>query len=184
MAAGQLEDIAAKAPATCGAAIDVPLRTAKLGVGLIDELIDSPGAKRSTIVETLEKAETASVWLVELTVIAVETQPGNALRFRCELLPEMITVATFSASSSSMTVLNGIARATASQLPATWKPESQMLMLIARRPRFTSSPPGEMRVLTSFSAASMSESKAVSALSELRREKTCTAKMVAALATH
>jgi hypothetical protein len=44
----------AKPPATCGAAIDVPLNSAKSPLG-IDETIESPGANSERNVATLEK---------------------------------------------------------------------------------------------------------------------------------
>jgi hypothetical protein len=65
----------AHAPATCGAAIDVPLKTAKAPPG-IDEVIDEPGARSDRKAAEFENEEIASVFVVDPTLIAVEMQPG------------------------------------------------------------------------------------------------------------
>ena len=79
VAFGHAERNAAKAPATCGAAIDVPLNAEKLGEGGTEDVMLSPGANKSTMADTFEKLDTASALVVELTVTALEMQPGNAL---------------------------------------------------------------------------------------------------------
>src|SRR5712692_4356192 len=63
------------APATCGAAIDVPLSAWYDPPGT-DEVIDSPGASSERNGVTLENHETASVLSVETTLTADEMQAG------------------------------------------------------------------------------------------------------------
>ena len=65
----------AKAPATCGVAIEVPLRVPKAPPGTAAKML-LPGASRSTSVAWLEKPETVSALVVLPTVTAVEMQPG------------------------------------------------------------------------------------------------------------
>ncbi len=74
LAPGALERITAKAPATCGAAIEVPLKVAKPPG--TDELMDDPGAKTSMKAATFEKLETISDLVVEPTLIALEMHAG------------------------------------------------------------------------------------------------------------
>ena len=67
--------ITPQAPATCGAAIDVPLSAWYDPPGT-DDVIDSPGANSDRKDETLENDETASVLVVDPTLTADETQAG------------------------------------------------------------------------------------------------------------
>src|SRR4051794_20164731 len=82
----------AQAPATCGVAIEVPLKTAKPPPGT-DELIEDPGAHRSSSVPEFENEDTVSVFVVEPTVIAVEMQPGVETPVEAPSLPAAIAVA-------------------------------------------------------------------------------------------
>jgi len=75
LAPGWADRINAHAPARCGAAIDVPFRTVNPPPGT-DELIDTPGAKKSSKPDTFEKAATTSPLVVAPTLIAEETQAG------------------------------------------------------------------------------------------------------------
>ena len=71
----------AATPATCGEAIEVPL---KVAVAVVDvyqaERIDEPGAKISTQVPKLEKEERASLDVVEPVVIAFAARAGETLQ--------------------------------------------------------------------------------------------------------
>src|SRR5919198_3902443 len=77
----------AQAPATCGVAIEVPLRTANPPPGT-DELIEPPGASSSTSGDELENEETVSFFSVEPTVIADEMHAGKLTAFVKPLLPD------------------------------------------------------------------------------------------------
>src|SRR5262249_54259262 len=165
------ERIAAKAPVTCGVAMEVPLKARKLGVGGTDETMLTPGANRSTTSDTFAKLATTSDFVVALTVTALDMQPGKLVRIICESFPAAITVAVPAVLSASMALLNGAARALLSQLPETRNPESPRLRLIAAILRGANSLL-LMRASRSFKEARMSESKATSALSEIRRENT------------
>ena len=104
--------MAAKAPATCGVAIEVPARQPKVLEVLVtsEEWISEltlplhrpvaapPGAITSTIDAMLEKDEITSPLVEEPTVTAVETQPGVVTEFFEPLLPAAMTVATPAAS--------------------------------------------------------------------------------------
>src|SRR4029079_3379583 len=74
-------------------AIDVPLFTANPPPG-IDELMSDPGAKKSVIAALFENSDTRSVLVVELTVTAVEMQPGKVTASVRPSLPAAMTVAT------------------------------------------------------------------------------------------
>src|SRR6266849_1695654 len=63
------------APATCGAAMDVPLSASYNPPGT-DDVIDSPGANSDRNGATFEKYETASVLFVEPTLTADEMHAG------------------------------------------------------------------------------------------------------------
>src|SRR5262249_22060191 len=67
----------AQAPATCGAAIDVPSYTSKLPPGT-EERIEDPGASSESWGDMSEKSETSSSFVVEPTLTADEIQAGNA----------------------------------------------------------------------------------------------------------
>jgi DNA repair protein RadC len=85
---GALPKISAAAPATCGAAIDVPAPTAVavLEAGLADR-ISTPGAKMSLLSPQLENDATPSVGVVAATVIAASTRAGLSLQVSIPSLP-------------------------------------------------------------------------------------------------
>src|SRR5215217_5248572 len=89
---GSLSSRSAQAPATCGAAIEVPLFWAKLPPGT-DEVMPTPGASRSTIGDILELEAMASLSVVEPTVIALDMHPGAPTASVKPPLPEPTTVA-------------------------------------------------------------------------------------------
>src|SRR5215213_1867651 len=103
---GSLSSRSAQAPATCGAAIEVPLFLAKLPPGT-DEAMLTPGASRSTIEEKLESGAMVSCLVVLPTVIALEMHAGEATASVKPSLPEAITVAIPAALRLSMTALRG-----------------------------------------------------------------------------
>src|SRR5687767_2499063 len=82
----------AHAPATCGAAIEVPSLEAKPPPGT-DELIPVPGASSSTCDDEFEKLDTASPLVVEPTVIADEMHAGAPTPVEEPRFPDEITVA-------------------------------------------------------------------------------------------
>ena len=82
----------AQAPATCGVAIEVPLRTANALPGT-DELIADPGASSSTSGDEFENDEMTSDLSVEPTVIADEMQAGKLTALVKPLLPDAIATA-------------------------------------------------------------------------------------------
>ncbi len=92
----------ANAPATCGVAIEVPLKLAKSPPGT-DELIDVPGANTSMSSETFEKTATKSLSSTAPTLMAVEIQAGQEMALVKPPLPEAITVAMPAALRLSMT---------------------------------------------------------------------------------
>ena len=96
----------ANAPATCGVAIDVPFHVAYVLVGM-DDVMDTPGASRSSCGPLLEKLATASASVVAPTVTPVDTQAGNDTAFVVNSLPEAITVAMPDERSWSIVVLIG-----------------------------------------------------------------------------
>ena len=65
----------AAAPATCGLAIEVPLKAAYDPPG-IEDVIDSPGARSDRNDATFEKDEMTSLLSVEPTLTADDTQAG------------------------------------------------------------------------------------------------------------
>jgi len=84
----------AQAPATCGAAMDVPSKAAKPPPGT-DEVMSTPGARRLKIGALLEKSvATKSDFVVAPTLIALEMQAGAELLSAKPLFPEAMTVAT------------------------------------------------------------------------------------------
>ena len=76
MAVGFAPQIAAAAPATCGAAIDVPLMVLVVPLSQVD-LIACPGANISTHDPILEKMARVSAEVVAPTVIASGTRAGE-----------------------------------------------------------------------------------------------------------
>src|SRR5829696_6442904 len=108
---GSLSSRSAQAPATCGAAIEVPLSLEKLPPGT-DDKMPTPGASRSTIPEKLELGAMVSRFVVMEsfvvvlpTVIALEMHAGAATASVKPSLPEAITVAIPAAFRLSMMAL-------------------------------------------------------------------------------
>jgi hypothetical protein len=100
--------IRAHAPATCGAAIEVPCLLA-YWLPVIDDRITEPGASSESCEEEFENDETrSSVVFVEPTLIADEVQAGDEMAFDEPLLPEAMTVAMPTARRSSMIVFSGL----------------------------------------------------------------------------
>ena len=96
-AEGRFDFIRAQAPATCGAAIDVPLRFPNAPPG-IDERMVSPGASSERYWSVLLKLETRSAGrklpsVVEPTLMAEEMHAGDESPAAERLLPDAITVA-------------------------------------------------------------------------------------------
>src|SRR5262245_56672303 len=85
----------AKTPATCGAAIDVPLAIST-PPPVVEVLIEKPGASRLMPGARLENDATASAGgsVVAPTLIAASMQAGAATAFGRPSLPEATTVAT------------------------------------------------------------------------------------------
>ena len=81
----------AATPATCGAAIDVPL-IVLVAVSDVDhaEVMLEPGAKMSRHVPKFENDDRASLLVVAPTVIASATRAGDALQAFALLLPAAI----------------------------------------------------------------------------------------------
>src|SRR5688572_291704 len=82
----------AQAPATCGAAIDVPL-SAAYAPPVTDEVMESPGANSERNGATFEKYDTVSFLFVEPTLTADEMQAGEEIANGTPLLPDATTVA-------------------------------------------------------------------------------------------
>jgi hypothetical protein len=87
----------ANAPATGGAAIDVPSKVAKPAGGT-DDVIGEPGASRDRKGATFENAHTASAAAPESpvapTLTAVDTQAGELIASVNPVFPAATTVAT------------------------------------------------------------------------------------------
>src|SRR6185369_10513214 len=74
----------ANVPATCGAAIEVPLKTPKVsGPGGIEDVMVDPGANRRFVkidgLPMFEKLETPSLFVEDATGTADEIHPGEAM---------------------------------------------------------------------------------------------------------
>ena len=82
----------ANAPATCGAAIDVPLFVPNWLFG-IDDVIDEPVANKSKKLAILLKLEIPSTFVVEPTLITFGKQAGEPNELEEPALPEDATVA-------------------------------------------------------------------------------------------
>src|ERR1044071_2680815 len=83
--AGEAEGLfckySAATPATCGVAIDVPLMVfVAVSDVYHEDSIEEPGAKMSTHVPMFEKSDFASVEVVEPTVSAAATRPGDSVQ--------------------------------------------------------------------------------------------------------
>ena len=103
---GLAERMAARAPATCGAAIDVPLNTEKLPLGTEERML-LPGASRVRKVALLEKDDTVSCFVVDPTLTAEEMQAGADMAFVWPSLPEATTVVMPAARKASIATLVG-----------------------------------------------------------------------------
>ena len=131
----------ATAPATCGVAIEVPLKTANRLPGT-DDVILLPGASRSRMPAWLEKPEIRSS-LVELpTAIAEEMQPGAPMKPSKPSLPLAITVAMPAARRLSITSL----RRSLSQWPLNAPPPRLMLTAAMSKLRLSSSTRSRPRI--------------------------------------
>jgi hypothetical protein len=82
----------AHAPATCGVAIEVPLKIANPPPGT-EEFMLEPGARRDKKDAELENEDRVSDFVVEPTLTALDIQPGLLMEFVKPLLPEAMTVA-------------------------------------------------------------------------------------------
>jgi hypothetical protein len=96
----------AHAPATCGAAMEVPLKKANPPPGT-EELMLSPGASSERNEAELENDETVSDFVVEPTLTALDIQAGAPMELVKPSLPEEITVAIPADLRLSMTALRG-----------------------------------------------------------------------------
>src|ERR1700752_1175536 len=91
----------AQAPATWGAAIDVPLAIAKLLSGY-NEMISSPGANSDRKGATFEKDATWSSFVVAPTLTALDTHSGAVSGAVAPSFPAATTVAMPTARRLSM----------------------------------------------------------------------------------
>ncbi len=127
--------MSAAPPATCGVAIDVPLRL-EVAVSLVfhDETMPSPGAKMSVQVPKLENDARASVRVLALTVIASATRAGVKLQASLLLLPAAMAKTTPSAIALR-TAVSTVALApepprlmlATAGAPAAWLPATQSM---------------------------------------------------------
>ena len=100
---GLTERTMAAAPATCGAAIDVPLRVRMMVSPVCDaEAMPTPGAKRSRHEPQFEKEARASFDPVAPTVSALGSLAGDALQASAFELPAATTNTTPSATPRAM----------------------------------------------------------------------------------
>ncbi len=88
----------AHAPATCGAAMEVPLKGANcwppLKAGGTEELMPEPGARSERKEAELENEDMVSDFVVEPTLTALDIQAGKFMEFVKPLLPEAIAIRT------------------------------------------------------------------------------------------
>src|SRR5262249_23975061 len=122
---GAADLIAANAPDTCGAAIEVPAKQS-YNWGFVVVRDDSisrfmapsaqggrgsppvpPGASRATMDAMFQKLEIASALVVDATAIAVEMQDGASIALRRPSLPVEMTVATPALRRRSMEAFRG-----------------------------------------------------------------------------
>lgn len=135
-----MERSTAHAPATCGAAIDVPLKKEKPVPGT-DELIEEPGASRFKNGAELENEETVSNLVVEPTLTAEEMQPGEAMAVVNELFPDEITVAIPAARRLSIAAFRATLAASQSACveneppPRLMLTEAMVMVLLSARTR-------------------------------------------------
>src|SRR5262245_9942894 len=114
----------AQAPATCGAAMDVPSKAAKPPPGT-DEVMTPPGARRLRIGALLEKFATKSDFVVAPTLMALEMQAGAEMPSAKPSFPEAMTVAMPTERRLSIIAFLGSVSREVENLP------SPRLMLIA-----------------------------------------------------
>lgn len=96
----------AKAPVTCGVAIDVPLAMAYMPPGY-EDVMDEPGAHRDMKEAAFEYDATTSLLVVAPTLTTVEMQPGELNAFTELLFPAAATVAMPTARRLSTIGLRG-----------------------------------------------------------------------------
>ena len=77
----------ATTPAACGAAMDVPLRRRVPPLPPRVDVMDTPGANRSTHAPKLEKPARVSLLDVAPTVMALAARAGEALQASLSSLP-------------------------------------------------------------------------------------------------
>ena len=106
LAWGFAERIAANAPATCGAAIEVPLKKSKPPPGT-DDLIWLPGASRVRKVALLLNPETVSLFVVDPTLTELEMQAGKLRALVSPSLPDEMMDAIPAARKASMATFTG-----------------------------------------------------------------------------
>src|SRR5690349_11547554 len=106
LAAGAACLMIAHAPATCGAAIEVPLNSLNPVPGT-DEVIASPGANSDMNGATFEKIDTSFVLVVAPTLTALDTHAGEEMALPAKLFPEATTLAMPAARRLSMAGLYG-----------------------------------------------------------------------------
>ena len=121
-AEGFLDLSTAHAPAVWGAAIEVPLKKAYASPGR-EELMDDPGARSEMKEAMFEKLETASAFVVDPTLMAVEMHAGAAIASRYPEFAEAMTVAIPTERRLSMASL----RRSVSQLLVFCPPPKLML---------------------------------------------------------
>jgi hypothetical protein len=88
-------------PATCGVAIEVPLKIAKPPPG-IAEVMEPPGARKLMNEAALLKVETVLFFSVLPTANAEEMQPGELIELADPLLPAAMMVAMPAEPSASI----------------------------------------------------------------------------------
>ncbi len=92
----------AAAPATCGAAMEVPESVAvAVGLSIAADRIPTPGAKTSTQGPRFENQARWSSWPVAPTVIALGAPPGEVAQASAPSLPAAAATTTPSATSAS-----------------------------------------------------------------------------------
>ena len=132
--------------ATCGVAIDVPLKAAKV-LPVIDELMPTPGASRSTATEWLLNTGTLGSpaaapgghsaapgqlpFVVAPTATAVEMHAGPEIAKPCESFPEAMIEATPTDSRLSMAALVATWLLALSQLAPLNRPPPRLMLTAA-----------------------------------------------------
>src|SRR5688572_28820345 len=137
-APGTRERRTAHAPATCGAAIDVPLNDANPPPGT-EDVMTSPGASSRRNSLAFEKSDTWSAWrpklpsVVEPTLIADEMQAGSEIAFVAPSLPDDTTVAIPAARSWSMIAFRALSSQGAVNRPPPRLMLTAAMLKVARR---------------------------------------------------